>query len=289
MAVAKGKLILTTREVLNYFYDIVVPQTFECDNLTKIIQDKYKTAETVLSQITPSLLFDQPEVSTLMKNISDGDPLRYNDENSDNYVLQYCMDENVGPTLKSEFAKTPYAEFISQSDNIDLINNDKELKKTALMCLIRINAIKNGTITDKRFIQFIKQLYSYKTGNHRGLNVLYKKVKDAVYALVGVGEDGKSCLIKQTPEYSLYEAMELEPDISKIPHATEQDKVFEQFVPEITIGFTVKNASKNSAVELNLDYALYDMLEKIIFRLRGLLSKLLAMLGIIFMGIIAKK
>ena len=68
--VIKDKVILTTREILNFIYNIIVSQEFSFTGIQKSLVDDSAYLKKFLKQITPALLFDSTDVTTLMNKLN---------------------------------------------------------------------------------------------------------------------------------------------------------------------------------------------------------------------------
>lgn len=71
--VVKDKMVLTTREILNFIYDILVSNNFSYSKFQKLIDDASFLKE-YMKQLTPSLIFDSNDVTVLMNMVRKYDP-----------------------------------------------------------------------------------------------------------------------------------------------------------------------------------------------------------------------
>lgn len=88
-ATIQDKVILTTREILNFIYDILVAQNFSFTKYQKLMVDDTAYLKEYLKHITPSLLFDSSDVTTLMNLV----------QKYDRMVTTMECSKNVGLTM----------------------------------------------------------------------------------------------------------------------------------------------------------------------------------------------
>ena len=180
MTIIKRKEILTTREILNFFYDISVPQDFNVSTIDKVMADDNAMLKLFLRGITPSLLFDQSGLSMLMNHIRENDPLLYRDEKGDDSAVEYYISSDVSRFVKIGVNDTPYKDLLLDSKILTEINSDKDIKGTIFICLVRLNALKENTLQDSIYDEFVKMLYYFNSGRKKQVNYLYNLAKHAI-------------------------------------------------------------------------------------------------------------
>lgn len=88
----KDKEILTTREILNYIYDIIVAQNFNYKKMAQSSTNEASFLKEYISDITPSLMYEYTNKSVLLNKLQKYDPLM-----SEALMLsskQYCSVSN---------------------------------------------------------------------------------------------------------------------------------------------------------------------------------------------------
>ena len=105
----QDKVILTTREILNFIYDILAAQNFSFTKYQKLMVDDTAFLKEYLKHVTPSLLFDSADVTTLMNLVQKYDPLLLRTEADDEMAIAYYVSGNVSKEIKLALSNLPYA------------------------------------------------------------------------------------------------------------------------------------------------------------------------------------
>ena len=258
--IIEKKYILTTREMLNYFYDITVPQDFSYSGLSQATSSNNKTIRQFINGTVPSLMYNQTGISLLMDNLKSNDPVLYRSETSDDFAVEYYVSEDISESLKKLLKNTPYENFILEASYIEEINADKDLKSLMFSSLIRIQNMQQNTNADEVYDEFLRNLYFFNAGKKKKLGNLYNLVQNAILQWCGTDGDGHLCLTQNDQEYSLYQEIEFDQDLDCIPQETDEDKL-DKFVPEIKVGFL--NHDGKAIANLDIDFSLYLMIKRL--------------------------
>ena len=73
--IIQDKMILTTREILNFIYDIIVSPRFSVNHFHNLCIDNSAYLKEFVKQITPALLFESADITALMNMLKRHDPL----------------------------------------------------------------------------------------------------------------------------------------------------------------------------------------------------------------------
>lgn len=259
MAIIKEKEILTTRAILNYFYDITVPQDFTYNNLNESLSNTESAMKLFVTDMTPNLIFEQEGVSRLMNIVKKNDPLLERSEAGDDFAVEYYVATDCFHILKSDLQENIYGEYLLQPACIKTVNQDREIKAELFRTLIRLCAMDNNKFNDPVYQQYIHDLYLFNAGKRKKLGSIYNAVQKAVMQWCGTDGDHHICLDSQNNKYSLYEEVEFEEDLDCIPSENDEEEL-QRFVPELRVGFEVKN---QQPIFLNIDFSLYKLLIKL--------------------------
>ena len=262
MTIIKEKVILTTREVLNYFYDITVPQDFTYSGLSGSLSNTFVTLKLFLSGMTPSLIFDQEGVTTLMDHAKKNDPLFERTEKNDDFAVNYYVSADTSLIITEFFKDSVYGEYLLQKECLEAVNQDKIVQEMMFRCFTRINVMNECRITDPIYENYIKYLYFYNAGDKRKLGALYDAVEKAVLQWCGTDGDNHLCLDSKDSQYSLYENVEFDADLNCIPNETENDEL-QRFSAELKIGFENQKGRDETGTELEIDYPLYRLIDRL--------------------------
>ena len=257
MSIIKEKDILTTREILNYIYDITVPQDFTYTGLSDVLANTSIMLKYFVNRLTPSLMFEQNGVSTIMEHIKRNDPILDRNEQSDDFAIEYYVASDERLVLENTLSNNPYRNVILQDECIDNINNDRDVKSIMFKCLIRIIAIENNQVNDRVYESYISALYNYNAGLQKKMGALYEAVEKAVLQWCGTDGDNHLCLNGTDSKYSLFEQVEFDADLNAIPNEKDQEEL-KRFIPELKVGYLVEKSKES--ILLEIDYSLYELI-----------------------------
>ena len=154
--IVRDKEILTTRELLNYIYDILVSNDFNFTRLQKSSLNQSKFLKEYLNCIMPALLFDSVDVTTIMNKTHKYDPLLSRDEKADDLAIGYYVAEDITRIANELKVDCPYNDVLYHTKTIDIVNEDRSLKTQLFNMLIRIKTISTGVAYDETFIRFVR-------------------------------------------------------------------------------------------------------------------------------------
>lgn len=255
----QDKMILTTREILNFICDIIVSQKFSSNHFHSISMDDSTYLKEFIKQITPVLLFDSSDVTTLMNMFKKYDPLLSRSEGADERAISYYVSSNVEQEIKKSFKNSPYHDVVCESSMIEKINSDRTLKINIYSILVRLQAIDGGSISEETYNKYLRDLYWYNSGATKKLNGVYTLIEKAVMQWCGSDEDGNYCLDNRHSGFSLYEKVDMVPNLEQIPHPEETEEL-QRFIPSVIASFDGKNGER---IDLDIDYSLYELLDKL--------------------------
>lgn len=258
-AIIQDKVILTTREILNFVYDILVSQNFSYKKFQELLIDDSAYLKEFLKQITPALLFDSADVTVLMNILKKYDPLLVRFEKADEDAVSYYVSSDISSEIKEAFTKNSFGDIICGSDMIAKVNSDKVLKSNIYSLIVRVNSIEEGNIQEEIYGKYLNDLYWYNSGSGNKLGPLYEMVKRAIIQWCESDEEGNLCLDKKHKGFYLYEKVEFVASINHIPHPEETDNL-QRFIPTVVVAFEGLN---DDMIELDIDYTLYELLYKL--------------------------
>lgn len=257
--VIKDKVILTTREILNFIYNIIVSQEFSFTGIQKSLVDDSAYLKKFLKQITPALLFDSTDVTTLMNKLNKHDPLRVRSERADENAISYYVSSDISKEIAKAFKNVTYGDILCEASMIAKLNDDKSLKSALYNLMVRIDAFDNNVIEDKVYKNFLSDLFLYNSGKGKKLAGLYGMVEKALTQWCGSDEDGNLCLDDMHDGFSLYEAVEFNENIDQLPKATGESEL-QRFIPSVVASFYGNN---DEVINLDIDYSLYELLSRL--------------------------
>lgn len=258
-ATIQDKVILTTREILNFIYDILVAQNFSFTKYQKLMVDDTAYLKEYLKHITPSLLFDSSDVTTLMNLVQKYDPLLLRTEADDAMAISYYVSENVGKEIKTAIADLPYANVLCNADMLIKLNSDKALKSMMFNLIVRCRAVESEDRTDVVYERYLKDLYWFNAGKGKKLGSLYSMVEKGVAQWCGSDEDGNLCLEEKRAEFSIFENVKFKESIDHIPKPEYTDEL-QRFIPSVVTAF---EDPEGRQILLDIDYSLYELIYRL--------------------------
>lgn len=256
--VVKDKEILTTREIFNYIYDIVVPQKF---NPTKIAQASTNMdlfLKEYIKGITPVLIYEYNDMSALLNHVKQYDPLLNRSEEADETAIFYYVSSDIENEIVKVMTGISYGKVFCQKSSIDRINDDKVLKAQLYNIIVRINAMLHERNDTNVFSSFLKNLYYYNAGKIKKFGELYNLVEEAIFQWCGGEARDNICYSDLRNGVALYERIEFEPHLKNIPEDKKVEEL-QRFLPFITIEYE----NKESVISLDIDYSLYELIYKL--------------------------
>ena len=258
-AIIQDKMILTTREILNFIYDILVSQNFSYTKFQKLLLDDAAYLKEFMKQITPALIFDSVDVTILINMLQKFDPLLLRTEKADLEAISYYVSSDVTNEIKEAFKLTPYEDIICNSGMIVKISNDKSLKSRLFNLIVRIQYIDSDDSEDEIYKRYLSDLFMFNAGKSKKLGALYNMVEKGITQWCGSDEDGNLCLKEKNSVFSLYEKVKFKESIDHIPSSDETEEL-QRFVPSVVTAFEDLDGEM---IYLDIDYSLYELIYKL--------------------------
>lgn len=255
----KNKVILTTREILNFIYDIIVSKDFSYTKFQKLLVDDAAYIKEFLRQITPTLLFESSDLTPLMNMVRSYDPLLVRNEEADQIAISYYVSSNVIEDVKKIFGGTVYGDVVCSSILFDRINSDRTLKGQVFNLMTRVGALENGGIKDDVYDRYLSDLYLYNSGKGKKLGSLYSMVKKSVVQWCGSDTEGNICIDDGMHGFALYEDIEFKESLELMPEMDNSEEL-QRFVPYLVVTYKTNDAK---FISLDIDYSMYELLHKL--------------------------
>lgn len=256
----KDKEILTTREILNYIYDIIVAQNFNYKKMAQSSTNEVSFLKEYISDITPSLMYEYTNKSVLLNKLQKYDPLLVRSEQADEDAISYYVSSDVSNEVVSVLDNESYSKVLGQQSAIEKINSDKVLKAQLFNILERLKKIKSDIIQDNAYMSFLRMLYYFNTGTTKKYGELYGLVEDAVIQWCGNEDRDNVCFDDCHEGIALYEHIEFEPYLDVSSGIKKKDEL-QRFLPFITVKY--ENKKTGEIIPLDIDYSLYELIYKL--------------------------
>ena len=255
-AIIKFKRIVSTRELLNFIYEIIVPPVI---NEYEAIDEVYDYMEEIL----PNLIYTTSERSPLLKIIAMHDPIHLREEILDDFLIKLNMTNDLTTVIKEYLIEsdetTAFIESIGNNNISEFRGNEYMIIST----IIRYSSILGSDdikhiFTQDSYREFTYYLYVYNTHDKGGFKELFEKVKGAVFRWKGSPKKNY-ILIEELSNFNIAERIDLKPDLVNIQNPA--GELGNRFKTDILLKFKV-NHNENT-IPLSIDYTLYKMITKL--------------------------
>lgn len=257
--IIQDKIILTTREILNFIYDILVAQNFSFTKIQRLLVDDASYLKEFMKQITPALIFDSADVTVLMNMLKKYDPLLNRSEKADEVAISYYVSSDISDDILKIFDNVSYESIICETTMLKKLNDDKTLKSNAFNLMVRIQLIDEGVVGNEVYQKYLSDLYFYNAGVSKKLGNLYSMVEKAAKQWCGCDEDDNLCLNDKHQGFLLYEKVDFKANLAHLPLPSGTDDL-QRFVPFVVVAF---EDSASDIISLDIDYSLYELIYKL--------------------------
>lgn len=257
--IVKDKEVITTREILNYVYDILVSPEFSFE---KFCNDTDFSAflKDYIKSISPMLMFDNADVTPLMNQLHKYDPLLNRSEEADKFAVYYNVSSEIESEIQQYLKNSSYEKMLANKVAIEKIISDKTLKIQFFKLLIRLKAMMEFEESDETYKSFLKDLYYYNAGKKIKLQSLYSMVQCAVINWCGSESEKNICLDDLSLGLSIYENLEFKEHLENLPKQSDETKL-QKFMPNIAVEFL--DPKTKEIMSLSIDYSLYELIMKL--------------------------
>lgn len=262
--IIKDKAIVSTREILNLLYDILVHPDFDYNIMCKVATSETKFLTKYIQCTTPMLLYEIDDISPLMNAIRKHDLLKDRQVDMDTDMTRFHSLENIYETFTAATANTPYAK-LNDTTKIAVLGGIKsELKKLAYRFIVRTREIKGeypATKHQKLFDEYLQYLYYQSSGNEKKLGKLYDATKKAVMNWDGQFGSDTICIDDSNEKFWVLEQLFIKPEIyrEQVPIAGESLR----FSTTLKLRYRKSNVEELETAEISMDYALFEMISAI--------------------------
>lgn len=251
----KDKLVITSRDILNFIFDAVVSPDFDEKKLWNLLSNPAKFLETYISYTTPMLIFENRGTSSLIDCMTENAATSDNIEKRDCDVLDFYAADDITPIVLSELNGSEYSDIL-HSIGLSAIDNGRDpLKKYVYKFLRNYKKLTDSQElkADRLYLSFVQDLYHAYAGNIKHLKNLYNSVKHSIYSWNGTYGTDLICIDDSSDDYSILEQLNIRYDVAQ---GSGDDEVL-QFAPVIIVRFS--NETKTEQVSFSIDYSLYGV------------------------------
>jgi DNA phosphorothioation-dependent restriction protein DptF len=272
----KEKLIISTRALLDFVYNLLVPSVMENMSHNQIIEYIQGQAfKDYVACLLPFQIFEKVDASAIHRAIDQINPTRIRTEQMDRYLIEFkSLKEGAGlfanhidvsrlPYLsKSLFQNSPWRNLEGKEEGFK-----KRLIKLFVYLYYFLPKEEHNFFIDETYEQFMRYLFYWNKRDIGKLAKLYKdEVREAIYKWNGEANGDLIYVQIGQPQtqYHALQKLEIDPHIDKrsVLSYTELFK----FLTMMTIKFKTKNVTYESDAavpSIDVDYSLYALIIRI--------------------------
>ena len=265
-SIVKNKLIVSTRALINLIYEMIVDERFINTGSLEPRKEILKLSPiSYCKSLTASSIFSREESSSVINSLRELDPVDVRNEQIDTFIVEFTNKDGVLdifreflPEIQSDLEKFSTTDF---TENSSLV-----LRQELLKLFIRSYGIfgKNDLfdVKDQLYYDYMKNLYYWNCGEKIKLREAYNIVKQA--ALNWNGSSGGDEILLTTnslqTKYKLSQKIEIKQSLDNV--AARKESEVERFSNTLYMKYI--NEKSSQKFEIEVDYSLYSLLNKII-------------------------
>ena len=259
--VIKDKAIVSTRDILNLLYDIIVHPDFDYSDMCKCATSEVKYLTKYIKYSTPMLIYEYDDISPLLNCMRKHDVLKERQAEMDVAATRFHSLENIYEAFTEATTDTSY-ERLNDITKIAVLGGIKpELKKLVYRFIVRTKEFKGEyqASTQKELLaEYIKYLYYQQSGKEKQLKKLYESTKKAIMNWDGQFDSDYICIDDSNERFWVIEQLLIQSAIYK-SKAIEDDEVL-RFSTNVKIRFKKSSGNDLETAEIDMDYALFEMI-----------------------------
>lgn len=264
--VVKDKIIISTRALLNFIYELIVPRSYIDINSATFKNGivKLDSIEYVNS-LMPNIIFNNKELSFIFEALSSIDPLNVRNEKVDEFVIDFNNHSDIMQYFNKyiDFPKDFLWKIINT--NINNTEKKKDINDELLKLFIRSYYICGieylFSLRDSIYDEYMTALFYYNRGDKLKLKNVYENVKNGIMKWNGEAEKEYLNIFigKNQTKYKVSEKVELKADTRNLPKNDDVD--IKKFIGTLKLQY--KDEKTQESYDIDIDYNLYKLLVQI--------------------------
>ena len=263
--IIKKKIIISTRALLNFMYDLIIARSY-IDVNSPMFKDKIGKLknEEYINSLTPNIIFNHKELSFIFNALSSLDPLNVRNEKVDDFIIKFNNSIELIEFF-DQYIDYPKG-YIEKINNINFYELEGRRIKTNLLKLFIRSYYLCGkgdlfSLNDEVYENFIKYLYFWNKGDKAKLIGLYGEIKDGILKWNGEAEKNHINIFvgKNQVKYKVSEEIELKADASNLPNNKDSELI--KFLTEINVRYKIDKLDDSCGIDI--DYSLYELLIRV--------------------------
>ncbi len=264
--IVKNKIIISTRALLNFIYELIIPRSYiDVNSPTFKSQIGKLNSHNYVKSLLPNIIFEHKELSFIFEALTNINPLNVRNEKVDDFIIEFNNATNIMSYFDSyiDYPK----DYLKKIYDVDFNETqDKIIRHELLKLFIRSYYIcgvdELFSLRDKDYDDYMNALFYWNKGDKIKLKNLYNNVKEGI--IKWNGETAKKDHInifigKNQTKYKSSEKIELKADTSNLPKNDEND--LKKFIGTLKLKYRGENIEKS--YEIDIDYTLYKLLVQV--------------------------
>lgn len=264
--IIKNKIIISTRALLNFMYELVVPRSYVDVNSPLFKKDIFKLNNLeYIRCLMPNIIFNHKELSFIFEALNNLDPLNIRNQKVDDFIIKFNNSTDI-LTYFREYIDYPKG-YIDKIKGIDFAETeDRNIRFELLKLFIRSYYICGKenifSLKDSIYENYMENLYFWNRGDKPKLKTLYDNVKNGILKWNGEAEKDQINIFvgKNQIKYKISEEIELKVDTSNLPKNDELE--LKKFVTIMKLKY--KSEKLERSYEIDIDFSLYKLLLQVI-------------------------
>ncbi len=262
MSIVKRKGISSLRAILNFIFDIIIPNDFKMISDSQYFKKIGKIQpEDFITSILPNYIFENPSLSPIFEMLAKEDPCNKRSEISDDLVLKGLNSQNrqafFNEYLSSRLMGSQGMAMIS---NLSGAQNIRNLMATTIKRLLFFECKEKYELSDLYYDSYIQFLYQTNAGIRLGYTELFRLVSEAIQKWNGNPNDRKSTIMDIGIGQKKYRILQkFDPPKPKFS-LENQDGIIRKFHPQLKLDFILKSGED---ISLFIDSGLLELLIKV--------------------------
>jgi len=263
--IVKNKLILSTRALLNFLYEILVDErSIDRGSLEPRKEPSKMNSVSYCESLLPNAIFGKHSASDVFDAIRTVDPMRIRNESIDDFFVFYENSADTVSIFKNDLGD--YGKALFRIENTDFHDSSTHaIKESVLRLFVRLCWL-TGRRTDLLsedcdYWEYLSALYNWNNADYKNLKELYSVVEKGVLAWNGpVGKNEMRIPINdKKTSYHLVQEIQIKP-LPDIAGGEKRDTLY-SFLDELKLKYRYGD---NCEAELDVDFALYSLLKRVI-------------------------
>lgn len=263
--IIKNKLILSTRALLNFIYEILVDERcFDRGSLEPQKEPGKMSSVQYCEGLLPNMLFGRHESSGVLNAVGSVDPMKIRNEAIDDFFVYYENSSDILGIIKSDLEE--YSTVLKRLESINFGDNSTHsVRESILRLFVRLCWLtqrrQDLLSDDVDYLDYMVALFNWNNADYKNLKDVYNIVEKGVLAWNGPVEKNEMRLPINDKKTNYHLVQEIQ--VKALPDSGDGEKkeVLYSFRDELKLRYRYGDSS---VAELDVDFSLYALLKRVI-------------------------